>query len=415
MIQEKRPRFYIGLIVFAMAMLLLLFAAPPLQASLGIYGLLLTEIMILACGVIPVLTLGYDIRLVLPVSRPKRRQVFGVLLLWIGTLLTAFLAAYIIMYFFPDKMFEVSKAIGDSLTDAPLPVSLFISAVMPAVCEETLFRGFIQYTFGGLKSKWPVIAVIGVLFGVFHWNPFRFAPTMLLGFALTFIMCETRNIVLPMLFHFINNGVTLSFQYAAPSGAGAVDPTLLSQASAVLVGVILIFGAAVPWLMIAGSRLLKPRDENIQNPLKNKTFIAATVISAFCFLTGTGITVLDTGSMMSGMKIMDSGMKIMDMGYTEQVGAGVTESDSFPITIEEDGTYAISYSVTGSPGTDGATSIRLAGADDQEYLAITAGSIFGNTQKQLAAGNYTLTFEYDYEDGKPGTVRIRFTVVKMPS
>ena len=68
---------------------------------------------------------------------------------------------------------------------------------------------------------------------------------------------------------------------------------------------------------------------------------------------------LDTGSMMSGMKIMDSGMKIMDMGYTEQVGAGVTESDSFPITIEEDGTYAISYSVTGSPGTDGATSIRL--------------------------------------------------------
>lgn len=405
---ERQPKLYAGLIVFAVTMLLLLLAAPPIQASLGIYGLLLTEIIIFACGVVPVFILGYDLRLVLPVSRPGLRQVAGVLLLWIGTLLTAYLAAYITMYLFTDKMYEVSKALGDYLTDAPLLVSLFISAVMPAVCEETLCRGFIQYTFGGLKNKWLVIAVIGVLFGIFHWSPFRFVPTMLLGFALAYIMHETRNIVLPALFHFTNNGVTLLMSYAMPSGAGAADPALLSQASAVLIGVILFFGTAIPWLLIAGARLLKPKDENKLNPLKNKTFIVATVISAFCFLTGIGTTVLGAGAMMSGMKILD-------MGYTEQVGSGVTDPDIFPITIEEDGTYAISYSVTGTPGTDGATSFRLEGADDREYLAITAGSIFGNTQKQLAAGDYTLTFEYDYKDGKPGSVQIRFTVFKISS
>lgn len=408
MIQEKQPKFYIGLIVFAAAMLLLLFAAPPIQASLGIYGLLLTEMLILACGVTPVFTLGYDIRLVLPVSRPRLHQVFGVLLLWIGSLLSAYLAAYITMYLSPDKMFEVSKAIGDYLTGAPLLVSLFISAVMPAVCEETLCRGFIQYTFGGLKNKWLVIAVIGVLFGIFHWSPFRFAPTMILGFALAFIMYETRNIVLPMLFHFINNGATLLLSYAMPSGAGAADPALMSQASAMLIGVFLFFGAAVPWLLIAGARLLKPRDENIQKPLNNKTYIAATVISVFCFLTGIGITVLGSGAVINGMKILD-------MGYTEQVGAGVTEPDFFPVDIDEEGNYAISYSVTGSPGTDGATSFRLTDADGREYLAITAGSIFGNTQKHLTAGDYTLTFEYDYKDGKPGSVQVRFTVMEMPS
>ena len=407
MIKERQPKFYIGLIVFAAAMILLLFVAPPIQASLGIYGLLLTEVIIFICAVVPVFLFRYDIRQVIPIKRPKLRQVIGVLLLWIGALFTVYLVTYLTMFLFPYQMYTVSKALGDYLTDAPFLVSLIISAVMPAVCEEALCRGFIQYTFGGLKYKWLIIVVIGVLFGIFHWSPFRFAPTMLLGLALAYIMLQTTNIVLPMIFHFTNNAVTLAISYATSSPTAAVTPELLSTATAMYVGVTLFVGTAVPWLLIAGSRLLKPRAESTEKTLKNKTLIIATIISAFCFLTGIGMTVLGTGTVMNGLKILD-------MGYSEQVGSGTSDPDMFPITIEEDGNYTISYSVTSSPDTDGRTSFRLTGAAGQEYLGITAESIFGNTQKHLPAGDYTLSFEYDYADGKLGAVQIRLTVLKMP-
>jgi membrane protease YdiL (CAAX protease family) len=408
MITERQPRFYIGLIVFAAVMLLLILAAPPIQSSLGIYGLLLTELVIAACGVVPVFLLRYDIREVIPIRLPKLRQVFGVLLLWVGALFTVYLVTYLTLYLFPYQLYEVSKALGDYLTDAPFFVSLLISAVMPAVCEEILCRGFIQYTFSGLKNKWLIIGVIGVLFGIFHWSPFRFAPTMLLGLMLAYIMFETRNLALPVIFHFTNNAFTLAISYASPSGTAAIDPEMLSTNSVMYVGVILFFCTAVPWLLIAGSRLLKTMEENTPRRLKNKTLIAATIVSAFCFLTGIGITMLGTGTAMNGLKILD-------MGYTEYVGSGVTEPDFFPITIEEDGNYAISYSVESSSGADGSTSFTLTDGDGQEVLGMTAGSIFGNTQKQLTAGDYTLTFEYAYTDGKPGSVQVRFTVLKITS
>ncbi|NLA86796.1 MAG: CPBP family intramembrane metalloprotease [Clostridiales bacterium] len=309
MITEKQPKFYIGLIVFAAVMLLLLFAAPPIQNSLGIYGLLLTEVIIFLWGVVPVFLLRYDIREVIPIRVPKLRQVFGVMLLWVGAIITVYLVTYLTMFLFPYQMYEVSKALGDYLTDAPFLVSLFISAVMPAVCEETLCRGFIQYTFGGIKYKWLVIGIIGLLFGIFHWSPFRFIPTMLLGLALAYIMYETRNIVLPVIFHFTNNAVTLIISYTSSSGTAAIDPEVLISASSMYVGVILVFCTAVPWLLIAGSRLLKAKEENTQGSLNNKTIIVATVLSSFCFLAGTGTTVLGTG-------IAANGLSVLDMGYT---------------------------------------------------------------------------------------------------
>ena len=403
----RKPKIYAAIIVFVAVILMIIFVAAPIQAALGIWGLLLTEVIIAVFALVPVFLLRYDIREVIPVRRPMVRQVYGVLLLWISALLVGYLGVFIAMFLFPDKMMELSKALGGFMTDAPFLLSLVIGAVMPAICEEMLCRGFIQYSLGGLKSKWLIILFVGVLFGVFHLSPFRFFPTMVLGFALAYIMIETRNIILPMILHFVNNGLSLVMSYATGSADVQADPAMLSKAAVITIGIILLVCTVVPWLCVAGARLLHPKAENRQRPTKNKQLLAAGIISGLCVIGGFVTLAAGASNLMGDLKVLD-------MSYTETVSADGSKPDTFPVAIKEDGNYQLSYVITSATGADGTTHISLKDAGGTEYLGLTAGSVFGNTQKFLAAGDYTLTYEYDYKNTAPSTVQVNLIIIKVP-
>jgi membrane protease YdiL (CAAX protease family) len=403
--KKRAPKLYAGFIVFAAAVLLLIFAAAPVQNALGLTGLLLTELMILACAVAAVFVFRYDIRKALPIKRPKARQVFGVLLLWVGTLLAAYLFSMLSLLVAPQEMSRLSKALGTFMTNAPFLLSLLVSALAPAVCEEALCRGVILHSFSGLKRKWLTIALVGVLFGMLHLSLLRFLPTAALGLTLSYIMVETKNLVLPAILHFTNNAFALSLAYITAPNMASVDPELLSGASTVSAGMILVLCAAVPWLLIAGSRLLHTKEENAQRPLKNRVMALGAVVSAVCILAGFIALILGSVSVMGRMKVLD-------LSYTEDASVS-SQPDVFPVVIDKDGNYEMIYSVTGPADGNGKTHFTLTGSDGQEYLGITAESTFGNTQKYLKAGEYTLTFDYEYESSAPEPVTVKFMVMKL--
>lgn len=109
-------------------------------------------------------------------------------------------------YFFPKQMFAVSEGLNEVIYSVPLILSVFISSVMPAVCEEALHRGFILKSFQSKwKNKWFLSVLMGIIFGLFHGSIWRFLPTAILGGILTYIMLETENMFYPALFHFTNN------------------------------------------------------------------------------------------------------------------------------------------------------------------------------------------------------------------
>jgi membrane protease YdiL (CAAX protease family) len=72
---------------------------------------------------------------------------------------------------------------------------LFFGAVViiGPVCEEALNRGFVL---GGYLhfGFWKTIFFVGLLFGLFHLYPFRFAYTFLLGMALAYLVLVTGSI-----------------------------------------------------------------------------------------------------------------------------------------------------------------------------------------------------------------------------
>jgi sodium transport system permease protein len=87
-------------------------------------------------------------------------------------------------------------------------LSIFVIGILPGICEETMFRGFI---INGFKKMgfWRSIVISGVLFGVFHLDPFRLLPASLLGMWLGYMLLRTNSIYVPMFAHFVNNSFTI--------------------------------------------------------------------------------------------------------------------------------------------------------------------------------------------------------------
>lgn len=287
----KKPRAYLGIIVFIMVIAVLIFVAAPVQFFLGMWGLAITELILLLCAVIPALILKWDLREIFRIKLPMIRQLFGVLIIWVGGYLAVLTANIIIMYFFPEGMTDVGDQITDIFLSVPFPITFLIVAVMPAICEEVLHRGFLQYAFGSLK-KWPAVIVMGFLFGVFHLDPYRFLGTAILGAVMTYIMIETRNILLPMLFHFINNAFTVTVAYYLSPGAEQEPMPFIS------VGVFLMFSAVVPFLFLGGSLLLRPSEENRRNPIWKRHIWIALGAALVLGAIGAGITIISAAEML---------------------------------------------------------------------------------------------------------------------
>lgn len=108
-----------------------------------------------------------------------------------------------------------AEAILSQFKSVPLAVILATLAVVPAVCEEICFRGFV---FGALRLRlngfWTVV-LSAVLFGVFHevLSAGRLLPSTFVGLALGFVRLRSGSVLPGMLLHAVHNCLLLSLSY----------------------------------------------------------------------------------------------------------------------------------------------------------------------------------------------------------
>lgn len=93
---------------------------------------------------------------------------------------------------------------------------LFVFAVLPAICEESLFRGAIQGTLRRSGSR-RAILVTAFLFAAFHLNPVPLVPLFVLGLVFGVMCWRTNSSIASMLAHFGNNAVAVSVPMLAPA------------------------------------------------------------------------------------------------------------------------------------------------------------------------------------------------------
>ncbi len=171
------------------------------------YGLmLLPPLLILGLS-------GASIRESLALRLPKWRSVAGAVLVGIS--------AGVVVSALALRLVPVPKEFSENLGQAlmldgqPLWLLLFAVALTPAICEESLFRGFL---FSGLSKAGPWIALVAssLLFGLAHGSIYRLIPTATLGFLIGIVRWRSNSLIPGVLIHFLNNGIALTLLYYRP-------------------------------------------------------------------------------------------------------------------------------------------------------------------------------------------------------
>jgi uncharacterized protein len=107
--------------------------------------------------------------------------------------------------------------------------NLFMVAVLPALGEEFIFRGFLQQ----ILTKWwknmhIAIFISAFLFSAIHLQFYGFFPRLLLGLFFGYLLFWSRNIWWSVWAHFVNNAVAVTLLFMSNSGQVSV-PEILKE------------------------------------------------------------------------------------------------------------------------------------------------------------------------------------------
>lgn len=92
--------------------------------------------------------------------------------------------------------------------------NLFVMAVLPAVGEELMFRGVVQQKLRQqTKNAHLAIWITAIIFSAIHMQFEGFLARLTLGAALGYLFYWTKNLWIPIIAHFLVNGLQIAMQY----------------------------------------------------------------------------------------------------------------------------------------------------------------------------------------------------------
>jgi uncharacterized protein len=197
---------------FILILLLYLISSFFLASFIGIGGILLSQLGGLLLPVF-LIAQNYD-RPLLNWSEWKKPPFIFIPLTILGMIGISYSIDFLISL--QQKVWPLPKFIEEFFTDLILIRSWheaimkgFVLAVIPAFCEEILFRGMLQnswkHRFG---TTWGIL-LTGFAFAVAHTNPWFFHFYFILGVSLSLLKEWKNSLWIPIIAHATNNLFTL--------------------------------------------------------------------------------------------------------------------------------------------------------------------------------------------------------------
>lgn len=113
-----------------------------------------------------------------------------------------------------DAALETTDLLLSGKSIGSLVLNLVVVAGFAAVAEEMFFRGALQQF---IQEKFPnghaAVWIGAMVFSLVHFQFYGFLPRLLLGGLLGYLFLYTRNLWIPILFHFINNALIVIMHY----------------------------------------------------------------------------------------------------------------------------------------------------------------------------------------------------------
>ena len=280
-----------GVILFVIALVWLITASIG-SFFLGAYTTLIIQLGFLGISIVACLINKTPLKEVFPIKKITVRDFFGMLLMWMGALPLGLLSGVVVGKFMPETFENVTSGVQEI---ASVAVIGFIATVIcPPICEEAIMRGAVLSNFRGIKKDWVIVLIIGVMFGILHTDAVRFLNTALMGGCLAYLMVKRNNIVLPSLFHFINNftliGISSISSMTAQQQGQTVTAAEATSAAVDAMPSLMIFATLSPLFLVLGAHLIK-RQTEISEGLEKKGMklgakIGISVIPCVLLLAG---------------------------------------------------------------------------------------------------------------------------------
>ena len=144
-------------------------------------------------------------------------------------------------------------------TTVPWWASWLLIAVLPAVCEELLFRGWMLAAFAGQRPAAgraaAAVAVQAAGFAALHLLPERMPQTFVLGLLLGWLTLRSGSILPAILAHLVHNSVPVVAYAVAVGSPPQPDAASAGLPGAVAVGAVgcLAAAVAVAWTVTRGT------------------------------------------------------------------------------------------------------------------------------------------------------------------
>ena len=146
----------------------------------------------------------------------------------------------------PDWMAEMQQSMDEMIakllgSENILWMGLFHIGLVPSICEEIMYRGYVQRSLEKSWGIWAAIIISGLIFGAYHLQITRILPLAALGMLFAYITYVSNSLIPAMVAHLVNNGgqVILSTIYPEMLDQELTAETDLPWAG-ILFGVVLL-------------------------------------------------------------------------------------------------------------------------------------------------------------------------------
>ncbi|MFT4092228.1 MAG: type II CAAX endopeptidase family protein [Niabella sp.] len=145
-----------------------------------------------------------------------------------------------------------------NLSSVPeLLLSIIVLALVPAICEETFFRGGLQnYLYRSNGKMWLSILIVSIIFSAVHASVYGFLARFALGIILGLLYQYSGRIWLNILAHFINNAAAVIAMYSQKASGKSMQQ-ILNDKDGSYIGFI-----AVPFIILLFMQYKKETAQN---------------------------------------------------------------------------------------------------------------------------------------------------------
>ncbi|MBN1929376.1 MAG: CPBP family intramembrane metalloprotease [Chlorobiaceae bacterium] len=128
-----------------------------------------------------------------------------------------------------ERLDRLIRMLAGDTSPGSLVAASLVLVLTPSICEELLFRGYIQKSLSLSTKPGRAVFFTGLVFALFHLELFNLLPLTLLGWYIGYLYLKTGNLLVPAAAHATNNLAALALLHlsdapdiAAPSAASPV-------------------------------------------------------------------------------------------------------------------------------------------------------------------------------------------------